>query len=86
MKGKNVFIGIFFHKKRDLVRATLVNHEGKIDSKNSQISAISVALSLLWFRAPFPRPVLCSDELNHKRERATLIAEICEFLESIFPS
>ena len=39
-----------------------------------------------WFRAPFPRPVLCSDELNHKRERATLIAEICEFLESIFPS
>ena len=39
-----------------------------------------------WFRAPFPRPALYSDVLNLKRERAPLVAEICEFLESIFPS
>lgn len=49
VKGEEVFAGIFFPKKRDLVRATLVNHEGKIDSKNSQISATSGALSLLRF-------------------------------------
>ena len=49
MKGEEVFAGIFFPKKRDLVRATLVNHEGNIDSKNSQISATSGALSLLRF-------------------------------------
>lgn len=49
VKGEEVFAGIFFPKKRDLVRATLVNHEGNIDSKNSQISATSGALSLLRF-------------------------------------
>lgn len=40
---------------------------------------------LRWIRAPFPKQVLCSDELNHKRERATLVAEICWVFRVYFP-
>lgn len=71
VKGKNVFIGILFHKKRDLVRATLVDHEGKIDSKNSQISAISVALSLLWFSSSLQSTGLGKGALNQPQMEKT---------------
>lgn len=40
---------------------------------------------LRWIRAPFPKQVLCSDELNHERERATLVAEICWAFRVYFP-
>ena len=69
VKGKNVVLGIFFPKEGDLVRATLVNHEGKIDSKNSQISATSVALSLSWFSSSLQSTCLGKGALIQRRWR-----------------
>lgn len=71
VKGERVFVGIFFPKRRDLVRAILVNHEGKIDSKNSQISATSGALSLLWFSTSLQSTGLGKGALNQPQMERT---------------